>query len=301
MKVGICASGFGVAAAPEFVASSAREAERAGFSTIWLGEHVALFDDYSRSKYPYADFGGSGHDGAVPFPDPRTPVADPLIAMTWAAAATSRIEVGSGILILPQRNPVVLAKQVATLDAFSGGRVVLGAGLGWCREEYDAIGVPWANRGKRMDEHLASLRTLLRDDDASFAGDIVRFEGVYIRPRCRPEGAPVLVGGESDAALQRAARMGDGWIAFRLAVDEAAARIARLRALTAAAGRDPDRLRIVVGIFPHTQRDDLKRYRAAGVTDFNLCVAGSLPSDDAGLVAAIDDLAERFLVTAEDL
>jgi probable F420-dependent oxidoreductase len=301
VKVGICASGFGAAATPDFVASSARAAEQAGFSTIWVGEHVALFDDYSRSIYPYADFAGSGHDGAVPFPDPRTPVVDPLIAMTWAAAATSRIEVGSGILILPQRNPVVLAKQLATLDAFSDGRVALGAGLGWCREEYDAIGVPWAGRGHRMDEHLASLRLLFREDAVSFAGDVVRFQGVYIRPRRRPEGIPILVGGESDAALRRVARSGEGWIAFHLNVHEAPTRIARLRALTEAAGRNPDALRIVVGVFQHTTYDDMGRYRDAGVTEFNLCVAGSLPHDDTGLTAAIEDLALRFVDPAAGL
>lgn len=299
MKVGICAAGFGAGASPQFVAALARAAERAGFNTMWVGDHVALFDQYPRSTYPYAEFTGSGHEGSVPFPDPRTPVVDPLITMTWAAAATTEIEIGSGILILPQRNPVVLAKQLATLDSFSAGRIVLGAGLGWCREEYEAIGVPWTGRGHRMDEYLTALRLLLREDGASFEGDTTRFAGVYIRPRHRPEGVPILVGGESDAALRRAARFADGWIAFQLTAGDAAARIARLRVLTEASGRDADALRIVVGVFPDTTRDDLERYREAGVTDLNLCVAGSLPGDEPALTAAVDALAERFLgVTA---
>ena len=292
MRIGICCSGVGEAAAPTFVKASAQAAEQAGFSTIWIGEHVVLFERYPESHYPYV--GDYGTD--VPIPDPTTPIIDPIIAATWIAGVTSSIQVGSGILILPQRNPVVLAKALATLDVLSGGRLVLGAGIGWCKEEYDAVGVPWEGRGRRMDENLAAMRALWRDTASSFHGETVSFDRAYCYPKpVRNSDIPILIGGESDLALKRVARYGDGWIAFKLSPEEAPARIDRLRALAREQDRDADALRIVVGIFSNTSEDDLKRYRDAGVTEFNLVTAGELPLDDAGVRAGIADFGRRFV------
>jgi alkanesulfonate monooxygenase SsuD/methylene tetrahydromethanopterin reductase-like flavin-dependent oxidoreductase (luciferase family) len=166
VRVGILCSGLGPGADPAFMRTAAQSAEAAGFATIWHGEHVVLFESYPRSKYPYAGtFGGD-----VPFPDPTTPVVDPVIALTWTAAVTTTIELASGIVILPQRNAVVLAKELATLDHLSGGRVLVGAGLGWCREEYEAIGADWSRRGRTMDEYVEALRRLWRGDAATFYG-----------------------------------------------------------------------------------------------------------------------------------
>jgi probable F420-dependent oxidoreductase len=297
MQVGICCSGVGPAAAPAFVKASAQAAERAGFSTIWIGEHVVLFDAYPASKYPYAgDYGTE-----VPIPDPTMPIIDPIIASTWIAAVTTTIQVGSGILILPQRNPVVLSKELATLDVLSGGRLVLGAGVGWCKEEYDAIGIPWEGRGKRMDDNLSALRALWRESSATFKGETVGFEAAYCYPKpVRNSDIPILIGGESDLALRRVARHGDGWIAFKLSAEEAPARVELLRRLMREQGRNPDRLRIVVGIFSHTSEDELKRYRDAGVTEFNLVTTG-LPLDDAGIEAGMADLGRRFVDVAAKL
>jgi probable F420-dependent oxidoreductase len=299
MKVGICASGVAAESAGRFVWESAVAAEKAGFSTVWIGEHVVLFEEYPKSTYPYAGFQGSAD---VPMPDPTMPIVDPLIAMSWAAAATRRIEVASGILILPQRNPVVLAKQLSTLDSYTGGRVVLGAGLGWCREEYEAVGVPWERRGKRMDEYIGALRTLLNDEASTYHGETVDFERAYLYPKpVREGGLPIVIGGESDAAIRRAARHGDGWIAYKLSVDEAPKRIALLKRLAGELGRDPERLRIVVGIFGHTTRDEMARYREAGVTDFNLVIAGQLPLNEPALTEAVGELGERFVGYAATL
>lgn len=299
MRVGMCASGVGAESAGAFVQASAVAAERAGFATVWIGEHVVLFEEYPNSDYPYAGFQGSPD---VPMPDPTTPIIDPLIAMSWAAAATTTIEVGTGILILPQRNPVVLAKQLATLDVYSGGRVVLGAGLGWCREEYEAVGVPWAGRGRRMNEYVRALRALLDDDASTYHGETVDFERAYLYPKpAREGGLPILIGGESDAALRRVARCGDGWIAYKLGVEEAPERIALLRRLTEEQGREPDGLRIVVGIFGHTSQDEMARYREAGVTDFNLVIAGQLPLEEPGLSESVGVLGERFVNYAKTL
>lgn len=297
MRVGICCAGVGDAASGDFIRRSAQAAERAGFSTFWMGEHVLLFGAYPESKYPYA--GDYGAD--VPIPNPRVPIIDPVVAMGWAAAATDRIEVGSGILILPQRNPVVLAKSLATLDEFSGGRVVLGAGVGWCKEEYDAIGADWPGRGKRMDEHIAVLRALWRDAPASFAGETVSFEDAYLYPKpVRDDDLPILIGGESDVALRRVARAGDGWLAFKLSVADAPARIAKLKELMRLEWRDPGTLRIVCAVFSSTSLDDLKRYRDAGVTEFNLVTAGELPLDEAGLAVGMAAFGQRFVDATAD-
>jgi probable F420-dependent oxidoreductase len=299
MRVGVCASGVGAESTGAFVQASAIAAEQAGFSTIWIGEHVVLFEAYPNSDYPYAGFQGSPD---VPMPDPTTPIIDPLIAMSWAAAATKTIEVGTGILILPQRNPVVLAKQLATLDAYCGGRVVLGAGLGWCREEYDAVGIPWQGRGRRMDEYVGALRTLLEDDASTYHGETVDFERAYLYPKpAREGGLPIIVGGESDAALRRVARCADGWIAYKLDVEEAPERIALLRRLTEEEGRDPGALRIVVAIFDHTSPDEMARYAEAGVTDFNLVIAGQLPLEEPALSESVGALGERFVGYAATL
>jgi len=298
MKVGICCNGVGEAAAESYIRTSAIAAEDAGFSTIWVGEHVVLFEAYPDSTYPYA--GDYGAD--VPIPDPTVPIVDPLIAMTWMAASTRKIEVGSGIVILPQRNPVVLAKELATLDALSGGRVVFGAGVGWCREEYEAVGVPWKGRGRRMDENLAALRALWRDQASTFKGDTVAFERAYLYPKpARNNDIPILIGGESDAALRRVATHGDGWLAFKLSVEDAPDRIRLLRQLTTERGRDPDSLRLAVAIFSHTTDDDLKRYRDAGITEFNLVTAGELPADSDGLKRGIAEFGARFVGVAAAL
>jgi len=294
MRVGICCAGVGAEASGIFVRRSALAAEQAGFSTFWTGEHVVLFGAYPESKYPYA--GAYGSD--VPVPDPRQPIVDPVVTMSWVAAATSKIEVGSGIMILPQRNPVVLAKELSTLDAFSEGRVVLGAGVGWCKEEYDAIGADWPGRGKRMDEHIAALRALWRDDVSRFAGETISFDNAYLYPKpVRGNDIPILIGGESDVALKRVARAGDGWLAFNLPVDTAAERVRRLKELTKEQGRDPEQLRIVTAIFSSTSKEDLMRYREAGVTEFNLVTAGELPHDEAGLAHGIAELGARFVET----
>ncbi len=297
MRVGICCAGVGAAATGDFVRRSAQAAERAGFSTFWTGEHVVLFGAYPASKYPYA----GAYGGDVPIPNPRDPVADPLMTMAWAAAATTRMQVGSGIIILPQRNPVVLAKEVATLDAFSGGRVVLGVGVGWCKEEYDAVGADWAARGQRMDEHIAALRELWRADRSCFAGETVRFNDTYLYPKpVRDSDVPILIGGESDVALNRVARAGDGWLAFKLPVADAAARVAKLKELTKAQDRDPESLRIVTAIFSSTHTDDLKRYRDAGITEFNLVTSGELPLEEPGLAEGLAGFGHRFVEAVAD-
>lgn len=300
MKVGICTVGVGPCSTGDFIRRSAVASERAGFASFWVGDHVVLFGAYPESPYPYA--GVNPQWGDPPIADPRLPLYEPVLAMTWAAAATSTIEVGSSILILPQRNPVVLAKELSVLDEFSQGRVVLGAGIGWCKEEMDAIGTDWRTRGKRTDEYIDAMRTLWRDDAASFEGPTVQFRDAYMYPRpVRPGGIPIMIGGDSEIAQKRVARTGDGWLAFNLPVAEAPERVARLKQLTREAGRDPEALRISVAIFSWTAPDELKRYRDAGITEFLLFKCNELPLDDAGLAAGLDEAARQYVDLAAGL
>jgi probable F420-dependent oxidoreductase len=294
MKVGICCVGPGPFSTGDFVRRSAQASERAGFSSYWLGEHVLFFGAYPESPYPYA--GVNPQWGDPPVPDPRVPFLDCLMGMAWAAAATEKLEVGSSIMILPQHNPVLLARELVTLDEFSRGRVTLGAGVGWCKEEGLAVGIDWANRGKLTDEYIAVMRALWRGDRVDFEGESVTLRDAYLYPKpVRGGDIPVMIGGDTDVALKRVARLGDGWLAFNLPVTDAAARIERLKALLHEKGRDPNAVRISTAIFSWTSQDDLARYRDAGVTEFLLFKSGELPTEDAALNAALAEAAHLFV------
>jgi probable F420-dependent oxidoreductase len=180
-----------------------RCAERAGFDSVWGGEHV-IRPSRIESPYPYTE------DGKMPG-EPETPIPDPLIWLAYVAAAVPTLRLGTCILILPQRNPVVLAKELATLDHLTGGRVDLGLGVGWLEEEFRALGVAWERRGARNDEYVAAMRALWAGPHAEFHGEFVDFEPVTCSPRPVNGAIPILVGGDSLAAIRRAARLADGY------------------------------------------------------------------------------------------
>jgi probable F420-dependent oxidoreductase len=295
MRVGVCCAGIGAAASGDFIRRSAQAAERAGFASFWMPDHVVLFRSYPESKYPYADlFSTEASDTAA---NARVAMADPLIGMGWAAAATTRIELGSNVVVLPQRNPLVLAKQFATLDEFSGGRIALGAGVGWAKEEFAALGANWALRGKRMDEYIGVMRALWRNDVSGHQGESLSFSDAYMYPKPVRGDIPIFLGGESEPALRRISRMGDGWFAFRLPAAGAKERILHLKHLTREAGRDPGRLRIFAPVFISTMREDLEQYRESGVTDFYVVLTGQTPTDDPGLNALMREMSQRFVQT----
>jgi probable F420-dependent oxidoreductase len=183
----------------------AQAAEAAGFDSLWTVEHVIVPARY-QSKYPYSPTGKMG-SGLEDFPLP-----DPLIWLAYVASATRTIKLGTAILILPQRNPVVTAKAVATLDHLAGGgRVLLGIGVGWLAEEFATLGVPFADRGARTDEYVAAMRALWGEERASFRGRFVSFDEVFCRPRPAAGRIPIIVGGDTPAAARRAGRLGDGY------------------------------------------------------------------------------------------
>ena len=213
-----------------------RRAEAAGFESLWGGEHVILPTTID-SRYPYTA------DGKIPA-QPDTPIPDPLIWLAFAAAAAPTLRLGTCILILPQRNPLVLAKELATLDQLSGGRVELGVGVGWMKEEFDAIGVPWERRGARTDEYVAAMRALWAGPYAEFHGEFVDFPPVTCSPRPVQSSIPILVGGDSDAAIRRAARLADGYFPGEGDIDRLRELIARVRVAAERAGRAADDIEI---------------------------------------------------------
>lgn len=213
-----------------------QRAESAGFESVWGGEHVVL-PSTIESAYPYSA------DGKIPA-EPDTPIPDPLIWLAFAAAAAPTLRLGTCILIVPQRNPLVLAKELATLDRLSGGRLELGLGVGWMREEFDALGVPWERRGARNDEYIEAMRALWAGPHAEFHGDFVDFPPVTCSPRPVQESIPILVGGDSDVAISRAVRLADGYFPGEGDLDRLRGLVARLRAATESAGRDPDSIEV---------------------------------------------------------
>jgi probable F420-dependent oxidoreductase len=235
MKVGLAfASSIGIDGASAL--DICRRAEAAGFESVWGGEHVIIPDSIA-SKYPYTA------DGKIPA-EPDTPIPDPLIWLAFAAAAAPTLRLGTCILIVPQRNPLVLAKELATLDQLSGGRVELGLGVGWLKEEFDALGVSWARRGARNDEYIAAMRALWAGPHAEFHGDFVDFAPVTCSPRPVNGSIPVLVGGDTDAAIQRAVRLADGYFPGEGDAERLGELLGRLRKAAEQAGRDPNEIEI---------------------------------------------------------
>jgi probable F420-dependent oxidoreductase len=248
MQVGLHALGIGAGARRDVIDAVSRCAEDAGIATLWAGEHVVMVDEPD-SRYPYSD------DGRIAIPADADWL-DPLVALSFAAAATNRIRLATGVLLLAEHNPVLLAKQTASIDVLSGGRLALGVGVGWSAEEFAALGVPFAGRGRRVDEYISVLRTLWRDDVAGFHGEYVNFDAVHLHPKpAQDRRIPIVIGGNGDTALRRAARTGDGWYGFYLSYDETAERLATLRRLCAEQQREPAELRTAVALLGVTAAD----------------------------------------------
>ena len=228
---GLAYANTGPAIEPAFAARFAKAAEDAGFQSIWTVEHVIWPATYD-SVYPYHPSGRMPGESSTPIPDP-------LIWLTWVAAATSTIRLATGILLLPERQPLVVGKEMATLDVLSGGRFDLGIGIGWLREEFEALGIPFSGRAARTDEYVAALRTLWSGDKVSFAGEFVSFGDVSSNPKPVNGTIPVFVGGHTPGAARRAGRLGDGFWPGRGESSEVAELFTVARQAAEDAGRDP--------------------------------------------------------------
>ena len=256
LKLG-CQMAFNEHTSPEYIAAAAAMVEKLGYDSFWVPEHVLFFPDYE-SKYPYSE------DGRIQG-DPRS-LLDPLTALTYVAANTSKIRLGTGICLVPQRNPVYTAKQVADLDYLSGGRVDFGIGIGWLKEEFNALGVPWTDRAGRTEECIGVMKTLWCDELSSFQGKYFSFEAAYQNPKPvqRPH-PPLIFGGESRAALRRVATLGQGWFTFNVTPESLAQGIDILQPLLEEQGRTiPD---ISISVTPdrkHINQESLKRFEELG-------------------------------------
>jgi probable F420-dependent oxidoreductase len=270
---------------PEVLAVIGAEAEQRGVGTIWVGEHVVLFDEYA-SSYPYAE------DGRIPAA-PGTGLLEPLNTLSFLAAHTTSVRLGTAVLLLPQRNPVYTAKEVSTLDWLSGGRVDLGVGVGWLEEEFEAVNVPWAQRGRRTDEYLEVLTTLWCDETSAYQGEFYSLDpcSMFPKPVQQPH-PPIHFGGESRAALSRVARAGQGWHTFNRAPDQLAEPLGTLDGLLAQQGRS--RSDVTVTVCPYFQpldADRVARYTEAGADAVSALI---LPLGVDAVRTALDDLQPVF-------
>jgi len=279
MKLGIFGINTGPCAAPECAANVARAAEAAGFESVWTGEHVVLPDPQ-----------------APPSPaPPQHPMLDPAVALAFLAAHTRHLRLATGIIILPQRNPVVLAKELASVDVLSQGRLVFGLGAGYLRPEFDALGAAFGDRGARTDEYIDALRALWTEAKPAFAGRTVRFAGIDAQPRpVQKPHPPIVVGGTSPAALRRAVTRGNGWYGFLRDLDAAKGDLAGL----AAARREAERpaslgaLELSVTPLPRIGLDDAQRYRDLGVERLVLLPPAR---DEAAMLRWVDETAETLV------
>jgi probable F420-dependent oxidoreductase len=275
MKLGLFSINMGVNAKPDRLAATAREAEDAGFDSVWAGEHVILPDPQVPPS-PMA---------------PGDPALDPLLGLAWAAAHTTQLKLATGIIILPQRNPVVLAKQLASLDVLSGGRVVFGVGVGYLEPEFRAIGANFGRRGAVTDEFLDAIETLWYDEHPAFHGEFASFEGVDAHPRPAQDRVPVIVGGHSPSAYRRAVRRGDGWYGFALNEENVAGCLDALRGASDTVDR-PARLQpLEITVTP---RGRLTPERVAGFAALGVHRLVPMPRADAdadGIRATIEEAA----------
>ena len=256
-------------------------AEAAGFDSVVAVDHVVFPHRYT-SVYPYAP------NGRLPG-GPDSPLPDPLIWMAAMAAVTTKLRFMTGVIILPLRDPFVLAKQVATLDSMSGGRVELGIGVGWLKEEFEAMGVPFEKRGKRSDEYIAVMRKLWAEDGASFKGDFVSFDEVSSNPKPVNRAVPIVIGGHSEAAAKRAGRLGDGFFPSIGSQVDTVPLFDVVRRTAEAAGRDPKSVEIMAGcpdLLPGSTKDPraaLEERARQGVTRIILPVWRFQPDLEDGL------------------
>ena len=237
MKFGLRYCNVGRFVDPANAIELMQAAEEAGFESAWTVEHTVVPLGYE-SAYPYSPNGRMG-------PRDDMPIPDPLIWMSYIAAATSRIKLATGILILPQHNPVITAKQVATLDCMSGGRALLGIGVGWLKEEFDTIGAPFAERAERTDEYVAVMRALWSMEAPTFHGKFFDFENAYCLPQPPGGSVPIIVGGHSKAAARRAGRLGDGFFPARETREDL---IELARQTAREHGRDPAEIEITISV-----------------------------------------------------
>ena len=264
MEIGIHLPQFGPLANREGVIGFAKMAEEHGFDSLWVSDHV-IIPRKIEARYPYSP------DGSFPIP-PDMPLLEPIATMIFAAAVTERAKLGTTVLVIPMRNPIVTAKMLATLDVFSNGRLILGVGAGWMEEEFRALGVPFERRGARTDEYIRIFKALWTEESPSFDGKFWQFDELGFAPKPRPKPhPPIWVGGHSTPARRRAGRLGDAWHAVGVDAEQLGEQFKEVRRHAEEAGRDPASIELTVRARvnlkqPAQAAEQLEQYREVGVT-----------------------------------
>lgn len=257
MKIGLFATFMSPAGTPDMIRDLGQRLESAGVESLWMGEHVVLFDEM---EFPYP----GSRDGRIPVPEGGG-MLDTVATFGFLANATTDLRFGTGICLLPQRNPIYTAKEFATLDWLSGGRIDFGIGVGWCKEEVIACGYSWEDRGARCDEFLELIRRLWTEPVASYSGEHFQLEACRMDPKpVQKPHIPIIVGGHGKRSLRRAAEFGAGWYGFALNPQQTAAILDDLDAALRAAGRSRDNFEII--ITPNNvDADTIREFRDLGV------------------------------------
>lgn len=273
MKFGLASVNSGFDSYPERMARIARAAEKAGFDSIWAGGHPFLSEKQTRMP-------------------PSLRMLDPIVALTFIAAHTRKVRLGTGILLLPQFNPVIAAKQLATLDVLSEGRLTLGIGVGWSEHEYEVLGIPYHDRGTRADDYLKAMRALWSQDKPVYHGKFVSFEGLQANPRpVQQPNPPIVIGGLSEESYRRAIRQGNGWFGFGLDLEDSKRAVAALREAAGKYSRPAELGELEITVAPKVPvtKSIAQKFSEIGVHRLNL-----IPPQDADA-----SVAEKFIDTAE--
>lgn len=253
MKIGFFGLNMGAFTSREAILQLAKTAEESGYESLWTGEHVVVVDPQVAPS---------------PIP-PEAPIIDTVAALAFAAAVTEHIKLGSGIILLAQRNPVILAKELAGIDVLSEGRLLFGIGVGYVKQEFDVIGVPYEERGARVSEHIEAIRALWTEQTPNFKGEFTRIAGVQSNPRpIQKPHPPFVIGGMSPPAYRRAVSQGDGWYGFFQDVDAAALAMEGLREAAKRVERPASLPELEISITPPgaVDADMIKRYEDLGVS-----------------------------------
>ncbi len=272
MKFGITGVGSGSTARPELLTQVAKKAEELNFESVWIPEHLAIPVSIN-SPYPYSE------DGKFPG-GPNAALHDPFVALSFVAACTEKIKLGTGVFVLPLRNPLAVAKAAASVDVLSQGRLLFGIGVGWLEEEFQATGMNFQDRAPRGREWVKILKALWTEETPEYDGRFHSFEPIGFNPKpVQKPHPPIIFGGETRAALKRTAALGDGWYGVRYTPESVKPQLALLKELTQQAGRDFSEIEISVGFEPGTAMslDNVKQFQDAGVHRLMTFAPGFIP------------------------